>query len=100
MKRALGAAAVAIMLAAAPGGTVLAQDSENEDGNSPQALAREGAERLMRALDGLLQMIPQYGAPRIEENGDIVIPRLNPPEEDQGEEPPAEDDGGFSQREI
>jgi hypothetical protein len=93
------AAALAILLAASPVG---AQEGGEEQQNSdPETLAREGAERLMRALEGILQIIPQYGMPRIEEDGDIVIPRLNPPEqEDQQDAPDKEGDEPAPQTEI
>lgn len=72
------------------------QDEPQSEGEqSPGELAREGAQRLMRALEGILQIIPQYGAPRVKENGDIVIPRLNPPEpEDEKSPAPKEDKQG------
>jgi len=51
----------------------LAQQSEPK---APEEMAREGVELLLRALRGFVEAVPQYGLPRIEENGDIVIPRL------------------------
>lgn len=96
VKRLLAAVLVAATASfAAP--PVAAQESEQE-GESPQELAREGAERLMRALEGILSVIPQYGLPEVKDNGDIVIPRLNPPQgqpEDAPKEqdPPEGDDG-------
>ena len=86
------AAALAMLLTAA--GPAAAQEGGDDNQQSnPGDLAREGAERIMRALEGILQIIPQYGMPRIEEDGDIVIPRLNPPEEENKNES-APDDGG------
>lgn len=41
----------------------------------PEDLAREGAGKLLRALELFLDSIPRYGAPRVAPNGDIVIPR-------------------------
>ena len=81
----------AVLAAATP--AALAQEGGESGDSSPQELAREGAERLMNALDGLLRMIPQYGVPEIQDNGDILIPRLNPEggETPQGE---GEDDSG------
>lgn len=56
-------------------------------------LAREGIEKLMRALEKFIDAIPLYGAPYINERGDIIIPRLDPktppslePDEKEGEE--------------
>lgn len=69
----------ALGVAAAP---ALAQSDGNQAQESdPGALAREGAEKLIRALQGLLELVPHYGVPRMEENGDIVIPRLDKPTE-------------------
>ncbi len=76
----VAAALTAVLVLAGSPALARAQEEAPKE-QSPEELAREGAERLMRALEGLLQVIPQYGMPRIEENGDIVIPRLNPPGE-------------------
>lgn len=58
----------------------LAQEVEEEpERRAPEEMAREGVELLLRALRGFLQAVPHYGLPRIEENGDIVIPRLDQP---------------------
>jgi hypothetical protein len=84
---------LAAAVAAAPVSvTALAQSQGGgeQGGESPEELAREGAERLMQALEGLLKVIPQYGMPRIEDNGDIVIPRLNPPSQREEEDDPSE----------
>lgn len=50
---------------------------------SPTELAREGVETLLRALDAFIESIPQYGVPRIDENGDIIVPRKKPREVEQ-----------------
>jgi hypothetical protein len=51
--------------------------------NSPQdqaaELARQGLEKLMPALELMINHIPQYETPTINENGDIIIKRKNPP---------------------
>lgn len=82
------------------GGPALAQQDDQQQ-SDPEALAREGAQKLMQALEGLLQVIPQYGMPRIEENGDIVIPRLDKPgtPENDGKDKPKDqdDDGGVTE---
>lgn len=82
LRRACGAALAAAFLLAAPAGAQEGDGQPNEQ-NDPGALAREGAQRIIQALEGLLQIIPQYGMPRIEDDGDIVIPRLNPQSEDK-----------------
>ncbi len=42
-----------------------------------QAL-KEGAEKIMRALELMLNAVPQYEMPEVLENGDIIIRRRNP----------------------
>ncbi len=39
---------------------------------------REGAEKIMRALELMLLAVPQYDMPEVQENGDIIIRRRNP----------------------
>jgi len=48
-------------------------------GGSPGALASAALEQLIRALGLALQGLPQYEAPTINERGDIIIRRSNPP---------------------
>lgn len=56
-----------------------AQDPHHGD-EDPSELAREGIERLMRALDGFVRMIPQYDLPELTDDGDIIIRRRRPGE--------------------
>ena len=44
----------------------------------PAALAREAIDKLMRALSLAIENLPQYAMPELNENGDIIIRRLNP----------------------
>ncbi len=68
---------------AIPGGPALAAGEEE-----PGELAREGMERMLRAIELMIEMIPQYELPEVLENGDIIIRRKNPPaNEDEEEEP-------------
>jgi hypothetical protein len=62
------------------------------DGRSAEEMAREGVERLMNALETFLGAIPQYGVPRIDEDGNIIIPRLDSPDDDGDGDAPQ--DGG------
>ncbi len=62
----------------------LAAEVEEED---PKELAREGMERMLRAIELMIEMIPQYEMPEVLENGDIIIRRKNPPENGDEEEP-------------
>ena len=66
------AAALTLTLAATP---ALAQDQEQQ--GSPGEMAREGVEQLMNAIETFVHSLPMYGAPRIDEEGNIVIPRLD-----------------------
>ncbi|PHQ68761.1 MAG: hypothetical protein COB93_09825 [Sneathiella sp.] len=50
-----------------------------------ETLAMEGIGKLMDALGVFIKSIPQYEAPEILENGDIIIRRKNP----EGEKKPA-----------
>lgn len=50
-----------------------------------ERLATEGLGRILQALDLLIKTIPQYAAPEVQPNGDIIIRRLHP-EEDQPQE--------------
>ena len=70
---------------AIPGGPALAAGAGEEE---PGELAREGMERMLRAIELMIEMIPQYELPEVLENGDIIIRRKNPPaNEDEEEEP-------------
>ncbi|WP_325553149.1 hypothetical protein [Hypericibacter adhaerens] len=55
-------------------GTAQAQGDEPSQ-QTPDQLAVEGVNRLMQALQLLIQQIPQYDAPVIDENGNIIIRR-------------------------
>ena len=51
---------------------------------SPEKLLSEGMRSLMQAMKLFMQNLPQFGEPYINENGDIVIPQVqpkNPPSE-------------------
>lgn len=61
----------------APGGSVLPEDAER--------LMGEGLAKLLGALNLLMETIPQYAAPEVLPNGDIIIRRLHPGED--GSEP-------------
>ena len=77
------ALSTAAMLSLAPG-MVEAQTREEprpspQDQQSAEALAREGMEKLMQALRQMLLTVPQYDMPQLNERGDIIIKRRNPP---------------------
>jgi len=71
--------------------------SDEERERSPEALAKEGITKLLDALELLIDEIPQYAAPEVLPNGDIIIRRLDPvepeeraPEEDKAPPEPGE----------
>ena len=49
--------------------------AQRDDRAAAEDMAREAIEQLMRALELMIQSIPQYEMPEIEENGDIIIRR-------------------------
>lgn len=64
--------------------------AQSQTEETPSELAREGMERLIRAIELMLEMIPQYETPEVLPNGDIIIRRKNPV--DEGEDNPEPDD--------
>ncbi len=51
---------------------------------SPEQLLSEGMRSLMQEMKLFMQNLPQFGEPYITDNGDIIIPRIqpkNPPSE-------------------
>lgn len=54
------------------------QAGAQQQDTDPDVMALEGIEKLMEALGAFLKSIPQYEAPYINENGDIIIRRKNP----------------------
>jgi hypothetical protein len=81
-------AALAMAAPAAPQTTPerTPQDEMTEKQREAAELARQATEMLMKAMDLIIQSIPQYGPPEIDEHGNIIIPRI--PRE---EHPPAPD---------
>ena len=60
--------------------------AESED-DSASELAREGVETLMRALEALIDEIPLYEMPELNEDGDIIIRRKRKTDEAPPEDP-------------
>lgn len=86
MNRSTIAAALWIALAPATGwsqGTTPQQELDNA-----ARLAQEAVQRMLRALQGTIDNLPQYTAPEIMPNGDIIIRRL-PPRRTPDAAPPA-----------
>ena len=72
--RLMSAAVVACALALAP--VAKAQDSAPKD--DPQALFEQATRQMLQALQLMLKAIPQYEAPVVLDNGDILIRRKHP----------------------
>jgi hypothetical protein len=76
------------VLAAALSGLSAAHAQEIErDPGAAEQLVGEGLAKMLQALDLLLKTVPQYAAPEVQPNGDIIIRRLHP-EEDMAPDDP------------
>ena len=76
-KRAIGAVlAAACILIALPAYAQSQPPSPQEE--RPGALARDAIDKMMRALQLAIENLPQYSMPELNENGDIIIRRINP----------------------
>ena len=67
---------LSLLLAAPP--TAFAVDDPPATDKSPEALLDEATETILRAFKLLLGSIPQYEAPEVLDNGDIIIRRKRP----------------------
>jgi hypothetical protein len=76
---------VAILLLALISAPAAAQSTDDAE-----RLAGEGLATILQALDLLMKTVPQYAAPEVQPNGDIIIRRLHPDEHDRA--PREEDD--------
>ena len=65
-----------------------ASATDPSDEKSPDELAREGMERMLRALEKLIDTIPQYELPEINDEGDIIIRRRPAPSREATEPDP------------
>ena len=80
---------LALSLAAgAPGPVLAAAPSERE---RAEEMAKEAIEQLMRALELMIESIPQYELPEINEDGDIIIRRKRRKERETPGEPDVEE---------
>jgi hypothetical protein len=79
-----------VFLSAFLAGTVVSTApyaAQRDDRVAAEDMAREAIEQLMRALELMIQSIPQYEMPEIEENGDIIIRRKRPTPDSEPREP-------------
>lgn len=77
----LAAAFAAPALAAEAQAATEAQPGWSQELDNSIRAAEDAVEGAARALGAFLESLPRYGAPEVQDNGDIVIPRLNPPQE-------------------
>lgn len=89
-RHALAAALTVVVMAASACGPAIAQDQEPSDRERAEELAREGMERIMRALEMIMESIPQYELPEVNEHGDIIIRRKRPSEKEEPAKPDEE----------
>ncbi len=83
--RALGAALIVAGAVCAPAAArAQTQPPAPQQEEDPGVLAREAIDKLMRALSSVIQNLPQYAMPEMNERGDIIIRRINP----RAEQPP------------
>ena len=75
------ALAVALVLGA-PGMAPAASEGQAKE------KLREGAARIMEAIELMIRAIPTYGMPRIDEDGNIIIPRRGSPLDQAPKDPP------------
>ena len=86
MKKCLVVGTIALMTM----GPALAIAGTNQD-KDPQASVSDGIQSLLKTMEMMLLTIPQYEAPFINENGDIIIRRKNPsPKSEQPSVPEGE----------
>ncbi len=87
--RALVLAMALTSISSLPSAPVLASGDTRAE---VERLAREAADQIVAALGLLLRAIPQYEAPEILPNGDIIIRRIPPeaPDEDEPEKRPGD----------
>lgn len=68
-----------------PHATLAAEEENPRD--KAERMARDAMDQLLRAIELLIQSIPQYEMPEVLDNGDIIIRRKRP---DPEETPPPE----------
>lgn len=59
-------------------GTAPAAEPPPPEKGVPSELLKEGTQQILKAFELFLQAIPQYEAPEVLDNGDIIIRRKHP----------------------
>ncbi len=81
----IGLFCLSIALVTAAPGPALA-DAPSDRGRAEE-MAREAIEQLLRALEFMIESIPQYELPEVNEDGDIIIRRKRRKERETPGEP-------------
>ncbi len=79
---------LAVLLAGGSAPAILRAAQHDQPGRA-EDIAREAIEQLMRALELMIDSIPQYELPEIQENGDIIIRRKRNPPRSEPDQPGA-----------
>ena len=82
-------AVLSVSLVLLPYAPAAAEEPQGKE--SPGELARESIEQMMRALQLLVDSIPQYELPEMLDNGDIIIRRKKPQETAPSQPPEVEE---------
>jgi hypothetical protein len=90
MIRAVLRLAFASALVAGLAGPVFAQETTPTTDDA-QKMAVEGLSKLLNALDLFVKSVPQYAAPEVLPNGDIILRRLNPAPAQKPTTPPPDE---------
>ncbi len=77
----IAAALAAALVLGAPGVAASSEDQAKEK-------LRQGAARIMEAIELMIRAIPTYGMPRIDDDGNIIIPRRGSPLDQAPKDPP------------
>ncbi len=86
MRAVLVALAIAVAVATAPAAGWTQEPRRDGPRAQAEELLREATDKLLLALELMLQVIPQYEMPEITEDGDIIIRRKRPSESRPREE--------------
>jgi hypothetical protein len=73
-------------------GTLSAAQAQDSTMQDAQREAVEGIGKLLEALQMFVKSVPQYSAPEVLPNGDIIIRRVHPNKEPAPAKPEADDD--------
>ncbi len=76
-----------LALALAAGAPAEAHGDQPNDRERIERMAREAIEQIMRTLELMIESIPQYEMPEINEHGDIIIRRKRPKQRREPSQP-------------